>query len=133
MATQEVPKEWQYCIDSVYYKICEKWGYVWYWVNDHWQRSGKTEAELGKKAKPETKRKYTPAGRVYKRTIVLNAITKNGAMTKQDVVVATGVKFRAVEAELKNLREEGRLELSKDGLWSVPMVWRINTLISSYD
>ncbi len=128
MITQEVPEEWQYCIDSVYYKVCKKWGYVWYWVNDHWQRSSKTEAELGKKSKVESKRTYTPAGRVYKRTIVLNAITKNGAMSKQDVVVVTGVKFRTVEAELKNLREEGRLELSKDGLWSVPMVWRINTL-----
>ena len=117
------PDDAQHCIESVWYKVCNRWGYVWYHVNGHWQRSAKTEKELFKVRKEPSQGTKTGKGHNpnTKQKLALDTITTYGSMTREDMVSMTSMSYTEVKNALKALKGRGDLELSKiTGLYSLP-------------
>ena len=124
----EIPEGWQYCIESVYYKVCARWSYTWYWVNGHWQRSAKTELELmNASAKPEpvqTGGKANPDA-VFLKDVVFDAILESSPLSKEAIVIRTGIKTSSVSHALKYLSGCGDIVYNKAAdNYSLPVIYQ---------
>ena len=109
------PDDAQHCIESVWYKVCNRWGYVWYHVNGHWQRSAKTEKELFKVRKEPSQGTKTGKGHNpnTKQKLALDTITTYGSMTRDDVVSMTTMSAIEVKNALKGLVGHGHVTLNR--------------------
>ena len=86
----DIPTDWEYCVDSTYYRIYKRFGYVMMWNNSHWMRSGKDESDLTPKKKVACKRQpRNPVAEETKKGRVLKAVFDKGARTTQELQVDT--------------------------------------------